>query len=300
MAHRRGRAALVLALLMMACGGETERVGPTTPPPAPPVMPPPPPPPPPGPAGEWSPSNTYTDYTMPEGAYSALTWTMRPVQSPAESLHRKGLLHYYAFQFDVGSTFGYAGLQSDGHYYGERQGKVVNFSIWNAPAYDSAHVDALAETENHESRGARIMLPYEWEEGEEYRFTLSAAPHEGGYAWRLDVNGTLVGRILGDSTMYPARPYMLTWGEDLHWWHTYDGRRAYRCEDMEPSSMQFLDVRAHDEAGGEHAAARSTSWISRDTQETVTGDNGHVTTLCGSPMVKEVDGGVQHDLGHHP
>ena len=246
---------------------------------------------------EWSPSNTYSDYVMPEGTYAGATWTMKPIQSPPESLHDKGLLHYYAFQFDAGPTGGYVGLQTDGHYYGERQGRVVNFSIWNAPGYDSVPSIALAETDNHESRGARIMLPYEWEDGEEYRFTLVATEHEGGYAWRLDVNGTLVGRILGDATMYPLRPYMLTWGEDMHWWHTYDGRTTYSCEEMEPSSMQFLHVRAIDETGEEHAAVRSNSWISADTNETVTSQNGHVTTLCDSPAVEVVDRGVQHNLG---
>ena len=229
MTQRGERAALVMVFLVIACDGENGRVGPPTPRAAPPVTPPPQAPPPPGPVGEWSPSNTYTDYTDAGG-----------------HLHR-------------------------------------------------AHVDvdALAETDNYESRGARIMLPYEWEEGEEYRFTLSAAPHEGGYAWRLDVNGTLIGHILGSSTMFPARPYMLTWGEDMHWWDTYEGSRAYRCEDMEPSSMQFLNVRARGDAGGEHAAVRSISWTSRDRQDTVTGENGYVTKLCASPTVEEVDNGVQ-------
>ncbi len=237
---------------------------------------------------------------MPEGTYAAATWTMKPVRFPAASLHDKGLLHYYAVSFWLGSTAtaGYVGLQTDGHYYDERQGRVVNFSIWNVPAYDSAHVDALAETNNHESGGARIMLPYEWEVGEEYVFTLAAVEHEGGYAWRLDVNGTLVGRILTDATMYPLHPGLIVWGEDMHWWHTYEGHRSYECTEMEASSMQFLGVRLLDEAGEEHTAFRSRSWISADSHSTVTGSNGHITTLCDSPTVEDVDGGVQQNLGH--
>ena len=297
---RRRCVALGLALLLIGCGGDPPVEPRPSPPPPPPVLPPPPP----APVGEWSPSNTLTDWIFPGETYAAITWIMKPVAFPPPSLHEKGLLHYYALQFDAGSpsNAGYAGLQTDASVHNDhrREGRAINFSIWNATAYDSAHVDAITETDNFESGSARILLPYEWEVGEEYRFTIAIAEHDDGYAWRLDVNGTLVGRLIGDSTFYPADWYMLTWGEDMHWWHTYKGSRAFSCEEMEPSSMQFLGVRAVDEAGVEHAADESNSWITRDKQETVTGGNGHVTKLCDSPTVEELEDGVQHNLGYRP
>jgi len=294
---RRGTLA---ALLLAACGGDTSYfVGF----PEPPIPIPPPilPSPPPAPVGEWSPSNTYTQFNGPvEGTYAGLTWTMKPIQSPAESLHEKGFLHYYAVQFEVGGNTGYAGLQTDGAWYRERLGPAVNFSIRNAVSYDSASGAARRELVNRETGDPRIMLPFELEDGEEYRFTLTAAPHEGGYAWRLAVNGTLLARFLGDATFYPLGPDPIAWGEDLHWSHTHSGAAAYECEEMEPSSLQYLHVRLLDEAGEEHAATLTRSWISADTSETVTHENGHTTRLCTSPTVEDVEGGVQQNLGRPP
>ena len=58
-----------------------------------------------------------TSYTFPAGEYWRLEWVFRPVVAPPESLHQKGLLHYYAMQFHLGQggNVGYAGLQTEGH-----------------------------------------------------------------------------------------------------------------------------------------------------------------------------------------
>ncbi|MCZ0934423.1 MAG: hypothetical protein OXJ54_04500 [Gemmatimonadetes bacterium] len=221
------------------------------------------------------------------------------MENPPESLHEKGLAHYYVLNwFYEGEGGGYVGFLTDSEFYGKEVGPAVNFSIWNSYDYDSIPSTALAERDNHESRGARIMLPFEWEEGEEYRFRLtSTSLGDRGYAWRLTVNDALVGRILADTAKYPIRDVPFVWGEDLHWWHTYPGRVAYECDEMEPSSMQFLDFRIIDEAGEEHDPDDVVSHISADRDSTVTGENGYVTKLCDTPSVETVDRGVQHNLG---
>ena len=74
-------------------------------------------------------------YTFPDSLYpiSRIEWTMLPIRAPAESLHEKGLLHYWAMQFlhdEQGKLAGYAGLQSNAVFKDKRLNRrVVNFAI---------------------------------------------------------------------------------------------------------------------------------------------------------------------------
>ncbi len=125
------------------------------------------------PIGEWGPANTFGFYTFPDSLYplARIEWTILPVQAPDESLHEKGLLHYWAMQFlhdEDGHLAGYAGLQSQGLFKGEPiDRRVVNFAIWDS---DASNTDSgMVNTENTECRCHQIMLPFEWEEGTPYR-----------------------------------------------------------------------------------------------------------------------------------
>ena len=91
---------------------------------------------------------------------------MLPVQAPDESLHEKGLLHYWAMQFlhdEHGNLAGYAGFQSQGVFKNEPlHRRVVNFAIWDS---DASNTDSrMVDTENPECRCHQNMLPYEWED----------------------------------------------------------------------------------------------------------------------------------------
>ena len=129
--------------------------------------------------GKWNVGQTYSWYTFPEGEYESLEWTFMFVADPPESLSQEGLLHYYAYSFrlvnteGIGPGFGYAGFQSDGRFRDIPQGKVINYSIWGS---NGGKTDGLLEPNNSESGGYRMMYPFEWIEGQAYRFELREGP----------------------------------------------------------------------------------------------------------------------------
>lgn len=84
----------------------------------------------------------------------------------------------------------------------------------------------------------------------------------------------------------------IVWGEDLHWWHTLEGRRHYQCEDFEPSAVAIFDVTVGDSV----VPTSLESFTNGRTK--ATGSNGHETTLSSSPNIYESGSAVQHNLGH--
>ena len=253
------------------------------------------------PIGEWGPANTFGFYRFPDSLYpmARIEWTMLPIQAPAESLHEKGLLHYWAMQFlhdDQGRLAGYAGLQSQGLFKGEPLNRrVVNFAIWDS---DASNTDAMVDTENDECRCHQIMLPFEWEEGTPYRFVADTGPsgETDEYRWW----GLWVTNMVTDSTTFVGETRSwrrriedppVSWGEDLHWWRTVGGNEAYECEDFEASSLAVLDVLA------DSVPPASVHALTSGGTE-VTGPNGHRTTLCDTAVVYSLGTDVQHNLGY--
>ena len=255
------------------------------------------------PIGEWGPANTFGFYTFADSLYpmARIEWTMLPIQAPAESLHEKGLLHYWAMQFlhdDQGRLAGYAGLQSQGLFKNEPLNRrVINFAIWDS---DASNTDAMVDTENDECRCHQIMLPFEWEEGTPYRFVADTGPsgETDEYRWW----GLWVTNLATDSTTFVGETRSwrrriqdppVSWGEDLHWWHTIVGNAGYKCEDFESSSLAVLDVLA------DGISPISVHGLTSGGTE-VTGPNGHRITLCDSAVVYSLETDVQHNLGYWP
>ena len=255
------------------------------------------------PIGEWGPANTFGYYRFPDSLYpmSRIEWTMLPIQAPAESLHEKELLHYWAMQFlhdDQGRLAGYAGLQSQGLFKNEPLNRrVINFAIWDS---DASNTDAMVDTENDECRCHQIMLPFEWEEGTPYRFVADTGPsgETDEYRWW----GLWVTNMVTDSTTFVGETRSwrrriedppVSWGEDLHWWSTVVGNAAYECEDFESSSLAVLDVLA------DSVPPASVDAVTSGGLE-VTGPNGHRTTLCDTALVYSLGTDVQHNLGYWP
>ena len=253
------------------------------------------------PIGEWGPANTFGFYTFPDSLYpmARIEWTMLPIQAPAESLHEKGLLHYWAMQFlhdDQGRLAGYAGLQSQGLFTSEPLNRrVVNFAIWDS---DASNTDGMVDAENDECRCHQIMFPYEWEEGTPYRFVADTGPsgETDEYRWW----GLWVTNLVTDSTTFVGETRSwrrriedppVSWGEDLHWWQTVVGNADYRCEDFESSSLAVLDVLA------DGISPISVHALTSGGTE-VRGPNGHRTTLCDSAVVYSFGTDVQHNLGY--
>jgi len=260
--------------------------------------------------GKWNVGQTYSYYSFPEGEYESLEWTFMSVADPPESLSKEGLLHYYAYQFylvnstgDVGG--GYAGFQSNGLFRGRAQGKVINYAIWGA---NGGKTDGLLRPDNPESRGYQIMYPFEWIEGQAYRFELREGPSglDGrGKWWGLWVEDVATGSVTfvgelrvqtkingRDAKMWSSRTHVF--GEDLHWWGYLWGRSEYICSDFQPSSMAVLDVTA--------GANRDRPQVSYNVNsgEGYTWSNGHKTTNCHVTMFVNEQGDVQHNLGFWP
>jgi len=254
------------------------------------------------PIGEWGPANTFGFYTFPDSLYplARIEWTMLPIQAPDESLHAKGLLHYWAMQFlhdEHGNLAGYAGLQSQGLFKGEPiDRRVVNFAIWDSDASNTG--SGMVDTENTECRCHQIMLPFEWEEGTPYRFVVDTGPsgETDEYRWW----GLWVTNLMTDSTTFVGETRSwrrriedppVSWGEDLHWWHTLVGNAAYECEDFESSSLAVLDVLA------DRVAPISVHALTSGGED-ATGPNGHRTRLCDSAVVYSHGTDIQHNLGY--
>ena len=260
--------------------------------------------------GKWNVGQTYSHYTFPEGEYESFEWTFMSVTDPPESLSQEGLLHFYAYFFnlvnyteDVGR--GYAGFQSDGHFRNRPQGKVINYAIWGS---NGGKTDGLLEPDNPESGGHQIMYPFEWIEGQAYRFELREGPSgldARGKWWGLWVEDVATGSVtfVGEQRV-PTKingrdakmwsPDTLVFGEDLHWWGYLWGRGEYICSDFQPSSMAVLDVTA--------GANRARPQISYNVNsgEGYTWPNGHKTTNCHVTMFVNEHGDVQHNLGFWP
>ncbi|WP_419164533.1 DUF3472 domain-containing protein [Candidatus Palauibacter sp.] len=254
------------------------------------------------PIRKWGPANTYGFYTFPKSLYpmSRFEWTMLPIQAPAESLHEKELLHYWAMQFlhdDQGRLAGYAGLQSQGRFKGESLNRrVVNFAIWDSDASNTDN--GMVNAENTECRCHQIMLPFQWEEGTPYRFVVDTGPsgETDEYRWW----GLWVTNTATDSTTFVGETRSwrrriedppVSWAEDLHWWQTWVGNAAYECEDFESSSLAVLDVLAD---GVSPIAVHALTSGGKE----VTGPNGHRTTLCDTAVTYSRGTDVQHNLGY--
>ena len=259
--------------------------------------------------GKWNGGQTYTDYYFPKGAYESLAWTFVSVVDPPESLRAEGLLHYYAYNFylvnftkDVGG--GYAGFQSNGHINGRMWGKVINYSIWGS---NGGKTDGMLNANNTESGGHQIMYPFEWVEGQAYRFELREGPSgldARGKWWGLWVEDmetgsvTFIGeqrvptKINGrDATRWSG--HTAVFGEDLHWWHASTAQ--YLCRDFQPSSLAILAVTAGAKA---QRPLQVNSFVNSGRVETW--PNGHATTNCHATLFERANGDVQHNLGFWP
>jgi len=254
------------------------------------------------PIGEWGPANTFGFYTFPDSLYpvSRIEWTMLPIQDPAESLHEKGLLHYWAMQFlhdEQGSLAGYAGFQSQSVFVDARIiPRVVNLAIWDSDASNTEN--GLVDAENPECRCHQIVLPYQWEEGTPYRFVVDTGP--SGETDEFRWWGLWVTNMRTDSTTFVGETRSwrrriddppVSWAEDLHWFHTLVGNAAYGCEDFESSSLAVLDVLA------DGISPVSVHALTNGGEE-VTGPNGHRTRLCDSAVIYSLGTDVQHNLGY--
>ncbi|WP_419948373.1 hypothetical protein [Candidatus Palauibacter sp.] len=262
----------------------------------------------PPPVPSWTPSMLYTTHQVAADMERIVgfeaTWI--PEKNPPESLHEKDLAHYYAFQFNYGNDSkagaGYFGLLTDADYRDTEVGQALNFSIWNSVAYDSVREGAFAETDNRESGGARIMAPVEWEEGDSLTVRMEASEHPDGYAYRLTLNGDLIGRII--HTQSPQEFYYDTvfFGEDLHWWRTINHDEIHECKDFERSVMQLVNVRTlHDREGAEvRDMVLLDKFVSWERQPPEVSASGHLLRYCWGPTVEEIEGGVRLLLGYPP
>ena len=265
-------------------------------------------------SGRWGPGNTYSNYEFPGTGYESLAWTFLPVVDPPESLRRKDLLHYYAYNFEVVNRtstagFGYAGFQSDGHLtLGDRNrwGKVINFAIWGSNA---ARTHGLTNPRNEECLCHQIMLQYEYETGRAYRFELREGPsgvEAQGKWWGLWVKDvaadtiTFVGeqRVPAEIDGRPSTlwsPRTSAFGEDLYWWHSRNGSQKYVCSDFEASSLAILDVTA----GADEVRPR-LAWGWTNSGNIDVAENGYETTLCHVTVFTAENGDVQHNVGFWP
>lgn len=261
--------------------------------------------------GRWGPGNTHTDWFFPDSSYTSFAWTFLPVVDPPARLHREGFLHYYAFNFRFNNNLsrtaiGYAGFQSDGVLVGERLGKVVNFSIWDADSVRAPN--AQVDLENTECRCPQIMLEYEYETGREYRFELGRGPSGETERWKWW--GLWVTDVAADSVVFvgelrsPAydqgrprtmSPQVHIFGEDLHFWRSRSGQETYVCSDFEPSSLAVLDVTA----GADEDRPREVRAYTTDGRTDVA-DNGWQTRLCHVTVFENENGDVQHNVGFWP
>ncbi len=259
--------------------------------------------------GKWNVGQTYSWYRFPEDEYESLEWTFMFVADPPESLNEERLLHYYAYNFSlvntegIGPGFGYAGFQSDGHFRNIPKGKVINYAIWDS---DGGKTDGLLEPNNPESGGYQIMYPFEWIEGQAYRFELREGPSgldARGKWWGLWVEDVATGSVTfvgeqrmptkingRDATMWSPNTHVF--GEDLHWWRA--SRGEYICSDFQPSSMVVLDVTAGANRDQPHVSYNVNSGEGR------TWPNGRKTTNCHVTMFVNEQGDVQHNLGFWP
>lgn len=259
----------------------------------------------------YSAGQTYTDWYFPDQGYDSLQWTFQPVQDPAASLARQGLLHYYAFNFglvhsssDVGG--GYAGLQTNGIFNGSPEGKVINFSIWGSSAAKST---SSLKTHNSECNCFQIMYKYRWVVGHRLSFELKQGPSGTGVRgtwWGLWVTDetTNVTRFVGEqrvANVINGQP-ALQWsnhtsvfGEDTHWWVTLDGIKKYtNCRAFESSSVVTLNVRAN-------ATVPSNAMsLFTNSGEIKTGGSGFQTVNCPVSIFFNNHHDVQHSLGYWP
>jgi len=95
--------------------------------------------------------------------------------------------YFWAQQFYPNATVdhgGYFGIQTGGIINGQRVGKMLIFSIWNATDAQ-ASPGAFAQTFGGEGVGYSIRKPFSWEEGVPYTFRLEK---DGDFWWRLTVS----------------------------------------------------------------------------------------------------------------
>jgi len=262
-------------------------------------------------AGKWSPGGTFSDWFFPGTSYESHEWTFVPLSDPAASLEQEGLLHFYAYTFGVMNANanvggGYAGFQSNGIILGAQRGKVINYSIWGSNGGKSS---GWINAANSESGGYQLMIPYEWTEGNSYRFELREGPSgidANGKWWGLWVteleSGTItfvgeqrVQTMIGglDSTLLQPRTAMF--GEDLHWWRSLGGQEQYLCSDFEPSAVLARDITAD---GGSVIPSSFSNFTNAG--QPATGGNGYMTENCHVDMYTNDQGHVQHNLGFWP
>lgn len=102
--------------------------------------------------------------------------------------------YFWAQQFYTSTTTdhgGYFGLQTSGIINNQNVGKIVIFSIWNA--VDAVAVgSSISQTFGGEGIGYSIRLPFEWVEGETYRFALTKTD---SFWWQLSLNELALGSI---------------------------------------------------------------------------------------------------------
>jgi hypothetical protein len=260
----------------------------------------------------YSPGGTYSDWYFPPGkGYTSLEWTFVPVADPPQTLAREGLLHYYAYNFSLQNSTasvggGYAGFQTSGIFRGRHKGKVINFSIWGS---NGGKTIGLLNARNRESGGFQIMYKYNWVIGHHYRFELKEGP--GGLdslgkwwgLWITDQN-TAVKDFVGEqrvpsiingrsSVLWTSHTSMF--GEDLHWWKSFNGRKKFKdCLDFECSAMAAIEISAN---GGTVKPVGLVT--SHNSGQVVTHSNGFKSINCNVSLYQDsTQINVQHNLGY--
>lgn len=235
--------------------------------------------------------------------YTSIEWLFKPIQAPPSSMNTTpvgspaGLTptHYYAMTWyfqnaNTAKGTGYAGLQSNGIFNGNEQGRVINFSIWGSTNGRSSNSSTMINAQNVESGGYQLMLRYNWVVGHQYKFVLTHGPGgvtSTGAWWGLTVIddntavSTFVGEIfltniIGGNPSNSIQGRMTMFGEDTHWWKTSTGETKIvtpTSTNLPPSALACIGLSANNGAVSPNKLiAQSNAGV------TNTGTNGYKTT----------------------
>ena len=152
--------------------------------------------------------------------------------------------YFWSAQFGVGSSTGYMGLQTDTlSNNGQNIGKGFNVALWGS---DTARVEAPGaeiRPDTDGEPGRALYMPYEWQEGREYRLRIwQAGEQDGGFWWEFWVLDkvtevdTHIGDILRKDKSYINNNPVL-------WTEYYGVGRDNPCDSpvRKPESVKFLN-----------------------------------------------------------
>jgi hypothetical protein len=150
--------------------------------------------------------------------------------------------YYWAHQFYFkNGDGGYMGLQTSARFNGTRT-KVAIFSIWNAKSAEGA-ANGMSEAFGHEGSGYSCRIPYNWQQGVQYRVRLwKIEDNSNGDswwgAWVTDMRtqkDDFIGKILVPASWSGLKPVSINFVE---YWGMQDGKR-HNCSEIPYTNSLF-------------------------------------------------------------